>query len=285
MGELRDRMTRAMTLRRFSPHTEDAYLRAVSGLARHYRLAPDRVTAEQVESYLAYLRKERGLAWSSLVVTYYGLHFFYRRALGWKEFRFHLAGNREEKRLPEVLNRQELERLFEAAGYPKHRALLMTAYGGGLRVSELVRLKVSDIDSGRMLMRVEQGKGSKDRYTLLSARLLEELRAYWLMERPRPWLFPSPGRPTHLCSASAERAFQKARRLAGIDKRVPIHCLRHTFATDLLEAGVDLATIQALLGHRRISSTMRYLRVRSQHFDATRGALDLLDFSRRPSVD
>jgi integrase/recombinase XerD len=178
MGELRDRMIQAMVLRHFADKTQEAYLRVVTDLARHYHKPPDRVSAAEIEAYLAQLRTERGLSWSTVLVSFHALRFFYKRALGRRNFRFYLKGQATESRLPELLNRDELERLFQAATYPKHRALLVTAYGAGLRVGELVRLKLTDIDSRRMTIRVEQGKRRRDRYTVLSPRLLEELRDY-----------------------------------------------------------------------------------------------------------
>ncbi len=181
-----------------------------------------------------------------------------------------------QKRLPEVLSRSEVDQLLEAVGNVKHRALLMTTYAAGLRVSEVVRLRVSDIDSARMTIRVEQGKGSKDRYTILSPRLLDELRRYWKLQQPKEWLFPGakPSRPLDI--TAAQKVYRNARQHAGIQKRGGIHTLRHCFATHLLEAGVDLRTIQALLGHNAITTTMRYLQIRRDHFASDSGKFDLL---------
>jgi site-specific recombinase XerD len=189
---------------------------------------------------------------------------------------FTLPPRRHPQRLPEILSAQELERLFAAADNPKHRAMLMTTYAGGLRLSEVLHLKVTDIDSQRMMIRVEQGKGNKDRYTLLSERLLLELRAYWKLERPPLWLFPGrdPQKPLH--RRSFHGIFIQAKMKAGIRKRGGLHSLRHCFGTHLLEAGTDLRKIQLLMGHRSIRSTTRYLQLASQSLQGTTSPLDLL---------
>ena len=176
--------------------------------------------------------------------------------------------------MPEILSHQELERLFAAAHLAKHRALLMTTYAAGLRLSEVIALKRIDLDSQRQMIRVEQGKGRKDRYTILSPRLLEELRLYWKISRPILYLFPGPSRP--MDSSAAQKIYYAAKQRAGIEKGMGIHTLRHCFATHLLEAGVDLPTIQRLMGHTSILTTMRYLQVRRQHLDAHASQFDLL---------
>jgi integrase/recombinase XerD len=278
MGELRERMLRSKRLRGLSEWTQKSYIQAVAGLAAYYRSRPDRLGQAEVEAYLDYLETERKLAPSSCRVAWAGLRFFYQQTLGWTELRLRLPQRRGSSRLPEILSRQELERLFEAAVNPKHRVLLMTAYSSGLRVGELVRLRVTDIESDRMLIRVEQGKGRKDRYTVLSPVLLGYLREYWKIKRPPLWLFPSPSRDTHVCRATAQVVFKQARDKAGIRKRASIHSLRHGFASALLEAGVDLRTIQILLGHRSFSTTARYIRVVRPQLPQSCGALDLLTF-------
>jgi len=186
-----------------------------------------------------------------------------------------LPPRKKPKTLPVLLSRPELERLFACAGSPKHRVLLLTTYAAGLRVSEVVHLKPVDIDSNRLMIRVEQAKGAKDRYTILSPRLLEELRLYWKLYRPTTWLFPSsrdPQRQMHI--SKAQRIYYEAKRRAGITRGHGIHTLRHCFATHLLEAGLDLRTIQSLMGHTAITTTMRYLQVRS--FETRKYLLDLL---------
>ena len=187
-------------------------------------------------------------------------------------------------RLPEILSAQELERLFATAPPGKHRVVLLSAYGGGLRVSEVVRLKVTDIHSDRMMMRVEQGKGRRDRYTLLSKRLLEELRSYWKTLRPHPWLFPGHHRQRHMTPRMAQKIYTSAVKKASIHRRGGIHTLRHCFATHLMEAGVDIRTIQILMGHRSILTTMRYLQVTRKKLDGTVSPLDLLEIPREAGL-
>lgn len=277
MGALREQMERQMVLRRMSVRTRQSYSAAVAQLAKHYRRAPDRLTAAEIQSYLLYLIEERKLASSSCKVALHGLRFFYHQTLKRPDLRFAIPRARTPQRLPEILSREEIERLFAAATLIKHRVLLMTTYAAGLRVSEVCALKVSDLDSERMTIRVEQGKGAKDRYTLLSPRLLKELRLYWQTHRPKSWLFPAArnaDRPLH--AHAAQRVFYAARDRAKITKRCGIHGLRHAFATHLLEAGTDVHTIQRLMGHTDIHTTMRYFHVARQKLAATHSPLELL---------
>ena len=285
MGMLRERMIREMELGRYSPRTQEAYVAAVAALARYYRRPPDRLGGEEVKSYLHHLLVERKLAWSSVNVASAAIRFFFSRTLGRDDVSTAIPPRRTPLCLPHILSKQELERLFENERNVKHRALLMTTYAAGLRVSEVVRLKVTDIDSDRMLIRVRQGKGEKDRDTLLSERLLGELRCYWSVCRPpRPWLFVSERTGQPLPGQTAGKIFTKAKRKAGIHKPGGIHMLRHAFATHLLEAGVDIRVIQLLLGHKSIRTTAGYVRVTRKAIDATHSPLDLLDLpDRRPA--
>jgi integrase/recombinase XerD len=187
---------------------------------------------------------------------------------------------RTPRQLPEILSDEELVALFGAAENLQHRALLMTTYAGGLRVSEVIKLRAGDIDSQRMMIRVVNGKRAKDRYTLLSVRLLEELRAYWRAYRPVNWLFPSRNPKRHFNDDKARVVFNEAKEKAGIRKKGSLHLLRHCFATHLLEAGVDLPTIQILMGHSSISSTIWYLHLTRKKLAATKNPLDLLDLSK-----
>ncbi len=191
MGTLRNKMIDAMNLRRFSLRTHESYLGAVSSLCRYYNLSPDKIDAQQLQAYLLHLTVDRGLSWSTCNVAVSAFRFFYVEVLGRERTSLPIPPRKKPTKLPEVLSRQELERLFACARPPRNRALLMTTYAAGLRVSEVISLKVSDIDSKRMTIRVEQGKGAKDRYTILSPRLLEELRAYWKLCQPHTWLFPA----------------------------------------------------------------------------------------------
>ncbi len=279
MGVLRDQMLRELRLRRYAPATQKAYLEAVVGLTKHFRIAPDQLSAQQVQDYLLYLMMERKLHWNSVNTICSGLTFFYTQTLKRPDIAAAMPLRRTPRQLPEVLSAEELQALFAAAGNQQQRALLMTAYGGGLRVSEVVRLRPRDIDSQRMMIRVVAGKRARDRYTLLSVRLLEELRAYWRAYRPLTWLFPGrdPAKPFN--DDKAREVFNRAKAKAGIHKAGSIHLLRHCFATHLLEAGVDLRTIQILMGHASIDSTIWYLHLTRKKLDATQNPLDLLDLS------
>jgi len=275
MTELRQKMIRDMQLRRFSPRTQETYLAVVAALAKHFKQSPDLISKEQAQDYLLYLLNERKLAWSSVDVHANGLQFFFRVTLG-RPSVFLLPPRQHAQRLPEVLSGSELERLFAAVGNIKHRVMLMVAYAGGLRLGELIHLKVTDIDSHRMMIRVEQGKGNKDRYTLLSQRLLNELRVYWKTYRPKTWLFPGKTPDKPLNESSVQKAMILAKVKAGIRKSGGIHALRHCFGTHLLEAGTDLRTIQVLMGHRSIQTTARYTRVTAHKIRFTASPLDLL---------
>ncbi len=277
MGVLRDKMVRDMELRGFSARTQEAYLYSVAGLAKHYNQSPDQIDAQMVRDYLHHLLTERHLAWSTVNVAIAGVRFFYMQTLGRGEFSMAIPPRKTPRRLPQIPSRKELERLFESVSNLKHRALLMTTYAAGLRVSEVVSLQITDIDSERMMIRVANGKGKKDRYTILSPRLLEELRAYWRRHRPDPYLFFAQGSNRPLTRDSAGQVFTNAKKKAGIQKRGGIHMLRHAFATHLLEAGVDLRTIQLLMGHSSLRTTARYFHLTRKTIGATQSPLDLLD--------
>jgi integrase/recombinase XerD len=277
MTPLRQKMINDMKLRRLSDNTQEAYVAAVADLSKFYDQSPDKLDNEKVQRYLLHLMEERKLSWSSCNVAAAGLRFFFTQTLAWQPMNIIIPPRKNKTQLPEILSAQELKRLFMSTSNRKHRVMLMSAYAAGLRVSELVRLKVTDIDSQRMMIRVEQGKGNKDRYTILSQRLLEELRCYWKMYRPSTWLFPSKDPDEHLCRESAQRVYYGCRNRAGIKKGRGIHTLRHCFATNLLEAGVDLRTIQILMGHSSIRSTMVYLQVSRKKLSVTQSPLDLLD--------
>ncbi len=277
MTPLRQKMINEMVLRRFSPKTQEAYVSAVAGLARFYKQSPEKIDKERIKAYLVHLMQDRKLSWSSCNVAVSGLRFFYTQTLGMDSMFLSIPPRKKDNRLPEILSAEELERLFSALTNQKHRTLLMTTYAAGLRVSEVVSLKVTDIDSKRMMIRVQQGKGSKDRYTILSKRLLTELRIYYKMYRPPVWLFSSSNPEQPLSDRAAQRIYYHAKDKAGIKKGKGIHTLRHCFATHLLEAGVDLRTIQMLMGHSSIMTTMVYLQVTRKHLSSTQSPLDLLE--------
>jgi integrase/recombinase XerD len=282
MGILRDNMIRAMQLRRFADATQKAYLEAVAGLAKHFMVFPDQLSALQIQDYILYLLQKRQLKWNTVNVITTGIKFFYSQVLQRPDIAPAIPPRQTPRPLPEILSAEEVRTLFAVTTNPKHRMLLMTTYGGGLRVSEVIHLQPCHLDGQRGLIRVVNSKRGKDRYTLLSPRLLTELRAYWKAHRPPLWLFPSrdPQRP--LNDETARSVFQKAKAKAGIHKHGNIHMLRHTFATHLLEAGVDLRTIQILLGHSSILTTSRYLHVTRKTLDGAPGLLDLLDLSPLP---
>src|SRR5262245_12293598 len=236
-------MTRDMQLQRLAPKTQKAYIAAVAGLAKFYGCSPDQLRPDQIRAYLHHLLVERHLAWSSCNQIACGLKFFYVTPLGWDALHLPLPPRTGRRLLPHLMSVEELQRLFTSAATPRNRALLMTTYAAGLRVGEVVRLRLTDIESDRMLLRVNQGKGHKDRYTLLSARLLAELRAYWKLYRSATWFFPGHVFIQLLAIATAQKLYYRAKRTAGIIHGKGIHTLRYCFATHLLEAGVDLRTI------------------------------------------
>src|SRR5262249_20778448 len=247
-----------MQMRNLSPHTCDAYLRAVAQFALHYKKSPDQLGTEEVRAYLLHLIHERHISPSTFNQVRCALRFFYHTTLGRDWTLDRIVCQKEEKKLPVVLSRDEVRRLFAAAKRLKSRAILMTLYAAGVRVSELVGLKVSDIDSQRMAIRVRLGKGRKDRYVMLSPTLLTILREYWKAYRPVDWLFPGKDPQKQLDRQTVNCICHTAGRRARLARRISPHTLRHTFATHLLEAGTDIRTIQALLGHRSLRTPARY---------------------------
>lgn len=279
MTVLRDKMIRELQLLRRSPRTIEAYVAAVTQLAGYYRRSPDQISLEEVRDFFHYLIVERKLAFSSCNQKLAAIHFFYSRVLGQADFELRIPMKRSG-RLPEPLSRQEIARLLEAAPNQKHRVLMMTAYSAGLRLSELVHLRLEDINSERMVIHVRQGKGCKDRFTLLSPRLLEELRDYWREYRPRYWLFANGTGQGPYAEDSAQHVYYAMKLRAGIQHGHGIHSLRHSFATHLLEGGVDLPTIQRLLGHSELSTTAKYLHVTDKQLGKIQSPLDLLPMPR-----
>ncbi|MGH8709147.1 MAG: site-specific integrase [Burkholderiales bacterium] len=277
MGALRKQMDGDLVVRGMAVRTREAYLGAVAGLAKYYARRPDRVSEAEVQNYLLHLIEERKLAWSSCNIVAQGLKFFYRVTLKRSEAQFGIPTARAPQKLPQILAREEVARLIDLTAHPKHRAILMTTYGAGLRLNELCSLKLTDIDSARMTIRIEQGKGAKDRYTLLSPRLLAELRRYWASYRPKVWLFTTRDGEHPISDATVQKVFYAAKRRAAIVKDCGIHGLRHAFATHLLEAGVDIHTIQRLMGHGHISSTLRYFHLARKHLAGTVSPLELLE--------
>jgi len=248
MTPLRKKMIEEMQLRRFSENTQESYLRSVTELAKHYHKSPDSINTEQLKEYVLFLTNEKNLSWSSINTITAGIRFLFEQTLQRKDISLAIPPRKTPRRLPEIFGPGELIRLFDSVKNIKHRTILITAYACGLRVSEVINLKVGDIDSSRMVVRVEHGKGDKDRYSILSPRLLKQLRLYWLKYRPTLWLFYSGKNKEKLSRATPQLVFKKAKMKAGIRKNVTFHSLRHNFATNLLEAGADIRTIQILMG-------------------------------------
>lgn len=261
---LRQKFIDHMTVRRLSQKTKDAYTNAVIGLAMYYRKSPDELDDGQIQAYLLYLIKERKLAWSSCNVAFSALRCFYGEVLKWEHTRFSIPPRPRKKRLPMLLSIEDIERLFDATRNPKHRTLLMTVYGAGLRVSEVVNLKPCHIESSRMMIRVEQGKGMKDRYTLLPKRLLHELRSYYTTYLPEEYLFFGKSKARPLPVGTAQKAYYHAKKRAGITQGRGIHTLRHCFATHLMDMGVDIHVIKHMMGHSAIKTTSEYLHTSRQ---------------------
>lgn len=276
MSPLRKKMIRDMQLRNFAPGTQRCYIAAVAGLVKYCRQSPETISPEQIQDYVLHLLRERKLAVGSCHAIVTALRFFYTVTLGRDQSSVPIPQIKSTTCLPEILSCKEIKKLFAAIGNPKHKSLLMTTYGGGLRVSEVVRLKLTDIQTDRMMIRVEQGKGMKDRYTLLSKRLLKELRDYWKIKRPAVWLFPGQPKNKPMSTRMAQKVYARAVSKAEIKRKGGIHTLRHCFATHLLEAGEDIRTIQLLMGHRSILTTVRYLQVTSKTLQGTKSPLDLL---------
>jgi integrase/recombinase XerD len=277
MTPLRQRMIQDMQLRNFAPGTVSVYVNCIARFARHFGKSPELLGPEDVRAYLLHLIEQRRPSWSYYNQNLHALRFLFNVTLGRDWVLEHIACPKQPKRLPVVLSPNELTRFFAAIAGLKYRAVLMTAYAAGLRVSEVAALRVEDIDSHRMVIRVQQGKGRKDRYVMLSPKLLELLRTYWKAARPRTWLFPGrdPNRP--ITASAVIKACRRARRAAGLEKRVTVHTLRHSFATHLLEAGTDLRTIQVLLGHHSPRTTAVYTHVSPAAVRSTTSPLDRLD--------
>jgi len=280
MTPLRRRMSEDMQLRNFAPETQRNYIHHVKGLAGFYQLSPELLGLEDIREYQLHLINERQQSPQTVNQFVSAVKFLYRETLEtvWPEGA--LPRPRMPHKLPVVLSPAEVDAFFGHVGTLRYRAALMTAYGAGLRVSEVVRLKISDIDSARGLLRVEQGKGKKDRYAMLSPRLLKAMRAWWKVEQPKVWLFPGSQPDRHMDGRLLQLVCGQAAELAGIAKRVRVHTLRHSFATHLLDRGVDLRVIQELLGHTRIDTTARYAQVSPRLVSVTRSPLDQL--GRKP---
>ena len=282
MTPLRQRMLEDMGIRNLSANTQLSYLQQVSSYAKHFHRSPDDLGPEDVRAYQVHLTAERKLSAASIGIATSALRFLYKVTLKQNWAPDEIPMPKKPFKLPVVLSPEEVMHFLDCIDSTKYKTILMTAYAAGLRVSEATHLKVTDIDSQRMVLRVDQGKGNKDRYVMLSPRLLESLRAYWKLERPDFWLFPGniPGKP--ITRDAVGQACQKAHRAAGITKPITPHSLRHAFATHLLESGTDVRRIQLLLGHRSLATTSRYLKIATSTVCATVSPFDLLPMADSP---
>lgn len=276
MTPLRQRMIEDMKIRNLCVGTQQRYVGAVAKFAQHFGKSPELLGPEEIRAYQLYLIKEGRISASSLNIAVCALRFLYQITLG-KEWAFkHIPFPRVERRLPVVLSLEEVAQFLEAVTNLKYRAILMTAYSAGLRLSEVCSLRVTDIDSKRMVIHIRQGKGRKDRYVMLSPRLLTILRSYWKELRPTNWLFAGNHPDCHINARSVSRVCRQAGYDSGLLKRVTVRTLRHSFATHLLESGTDVRTIQILLGHRSLQTTARYTHVSNKIINSTSSPLDLL---------
>jgi integrase/recombinase XerD len=277
MEDIFEQMQMDMTLRDYSPKTIYSYKWHIRDMAGYFKRSLSELTQDDIRKYLYHLKTDKGYHNSYISQAYSAIKYLYRNhfevPVGLKE----LHGPRASLKLPVVLSREEISRLFSVVTNPKHKLIFMVIYSGGLRVSEAVNLQVKDINSGRMQIKVRQGKGRKDRYTLLSGHVLERLRSYWKENHPKVWLFPSRSdRNRPISSATIQRVFQVSREKADINESATIHSLRHSFATHLLEQGVNLFVIQRLLGHKNIQNTLIYLHLQKDHTEQIANPIDAL---------
>jgi len=284
ISALRQRMIEDMTLRKLSCGTQRGYVRAVKRFAHYFGRSPEMADAEDLRQFQLDLAKE-GATSTNINQILTGLRFFYTVTLSRPEVLAKVSHVHEAEKLPVILSMEEITRLLKAAANLKHKAALSVAYGAGLRASEVVHLSSTDIDSERMLIRVEQGKGSRDRHAMLSENLLALLRAWWREGRarqqllPRGWLFPGRDPVNPMSTRQLNRAFHLARKTAAIDKPVNLHSLRHSFATHLLEHREDIRVIQVLLGHKKLTTTARYSQVATRILKEVKSPLDYLDIT------
>ena len=277
MTPLREKYTRLLILRGFAERTKESYINAVAGLARHYGKSPKELSDEEIQDYVFSLCR-RGLSFSTVNITVSALRLLYGGVLERPMDELHrlLPRRSRPQQRPRVYAKSELKELFDVGCRRLlHRVFLMTVYGAGLRLEEACRLRIAHLESGRGMLRVEQGKGRKDRYTILSPWLVQELREYYGQERPKDWLFPAcRGGGGPMIAGTGQKIFYTALERAGLPNRGGIHCLRHSFATHLLEDGVDLLTLRMLLGHSHFSTTAGYLHVSRERLESVRSPLD-----------
>ena len=260
MTPLRAQMIKAMQMRGFSPRTHGSYLAAVKDLARYHHRSPDTLAVADLNGYFEHLVTERKLAPASIRLALNAVRFLFVEVLKWPRLELGIAFPKRPQRIPELLTRAEVASILAGCSHPRYRMMLTLCYGCGLRLSELLAVRVRDIDGERRLLRVEQGKGAKDRLVPISPTLLEQLRGYWRLARPSHLLFPARFSPNRQLSAtSVQKQFTRAKRAAGVKKTGGIHALRHAYATHQLEAGLPVHRLQRLLGHGNLHSTLRYV--------------------------
>jgi site-specific recombinase XerD len=275
MTPLRQRFIDDLRVRNYADKTIKAYVAGVARLAQHFKRSPDMLGPQEIRDFQLELLRRR-VSWSQFNQTVCGLRLFYSVTLGRPEQLPYIPYGKKPKTLPTILSPEEVVRFLDAAKPGRDRVLFQTAYACGLRLSELIHFQVADIDSARMVVIVRQGKGRKDRLVPLSTQLRDVLRAYWREYRPRPWLFLGSDPAQPLCPNTVQRACQKVVRRAGLTKPTSLHTLRHCFATHMLEAGIDLRTLQAIMGHTSLQTTARYLHVSNQHLRQTPSLLERL---------
>jgi integrase/recombinase XerD len=280
MTPLRQRFLDDMRIRNYAARTIECYLAVVSRFAKHFGRSPEHLGAEEIRSFQIHLLHEQ-VSWSQFNQAVCALRLFYGITLGRPEVVKMIPFGKRPKTLPSVLSPEEVKRLLEAAHVRHERILLSTTYACGLRISEVVSLQVTDIDAARMVVHVRQGKGAKDRLVPLSARLLAELRGWWQQHRTRPWLFPGIIADRPVSVGGVQRMFRRVLQRSGVNKAASMHTLRHSYATHLLEAGVNVVTLQKLLGHNDLQTTAQYLHLSTQHLQQTPSLLDLLVLPRQ----
>jgi len=285
MESFEKQFTDTLATRGLSPRTQVVYVPMLRDFARFVGKPLDTVVPEDLRDYQRHLAVERQVGFSHFNQATCALRLFFRECLGRTDWPFERIPFQKKRRiLPEILSQEEVARIFDACSNLKHKAVLMTAYSGGLRLGETLALLPSDIDSGRMVIRVEQGKGRKDRYVMLSKTLLQTLREYWRAFRPLTWLFYGQTKQKPLAPSTAEKIFKIAAGKVGITKNVSFHSLRHAFATHLLEDGTNVRVIQALLGHRSLTTTQIYTHVARTYVNDTRSPLDRIE-NKKPTAE
>jgi len=274
MSTLREQMIQDLQLKGATQQTQNIYLREVRNFAKYFSKSPDEITEEEIKEYLLHLKNDRNLADGTFRFYVAGIKFLYRTTLKREWMVDKIKFGKRKKKLPVVLDLSEVQALFSVTENIKHKAILMITYSSGLRISETARLKITDIDSKRMMVYIRQGKGGKDRYSILSQTALECLRQYWREYRPKEWLFEGQNQDKHICLTSIQEIFVAAKKRAGITKQVCPHTLRHSFATHLIEAGTSLHHVQLLLGHRSPTTTTVYLHVSKVNLAQVASPLD-----------